>query len=959
MNKIFNVGASNCFVEVLATKLLKDYENNDLEMANVVVLLPNRRACRSLAEAFVRKKGLSSTILPQMKALGDVNEEELLLIGSGAAEGVVDLPPTIETTERMLLFTKLIEKRYEEFGLEKISLAQACSLAQELGNLIDSAEMYGLEWSRLDGLVPEEYASHWQETLRFLKIVTAYWPEILRERGVIDAAKRRNVLIEKQSNMWQKQKPKTRIIVAGSTAVSPVMKKMVKTVLDLPNGEVWLAGLDKYSDEDDWEKIDESHPQFELKQLLEYLNIKRENVVDAVVPQNEKREHFISEIMRPAQTTNKWRDVKKVLDEDALIGVELSEYDDQRKEAKSISLIIRNALEEKGKTIALVTPDRTLARKVAAELQTWDIEVDDSAGVPLGQSPWGIFMRLIAEAFFEKDNKTNLLALMKNNLFALGNEKSFVCDAVQKIDKNLWRLGEDDEEAQNLLQKIEEASEMFVSLLNLKKCAFSDLLREHILLAEKLAETASSKGEEMLWLGDDGEAGANFLSELINNADVLGEINTKEYLPLIEVLMSGIMVRKKHDTHRRIKILGPMESRLNQFDEIILGSFNEGVWPASPVADPWMSRPMKKEFGFELPEKQIGVLGLDFANLLGAKKVYLTRAKKNGGAPTVKSRWWMRIETVMQAMECPFENRNEFERVVGELERPEKEENVAIPCPKPPLKYRPRKFSASGFEKLLRDPYGVYAEYILKLKPLEDLDKEEDARDFGNMLHDILEKFGKLYARKLPDNVEEILQKMGKEALEKAHFSKEKTVFWEPKLRKMLSWFANEEIVYRDDVCRVNNEVWGRIFLDGFAGGKVELFAKADRIDETVDGKINIIDFKSGSARTQTEVKKGYAPQLPIEGIIAREGGFEGIKSAEVDSLMYWKLADKVVKISGETDAILDNTLKNIREAVDAFDDVENGYLSRPNPRALPEYSDYEHLARVKEWSVKEDGGEG
>ena len=282
MNKIFNVGASNCFVEVLAAKLLNDYDRDELGLANVVVLLPNRRACRSLAEAFVREKGLTPTILPQMKALGDVNEEELMLSGFGAAESVVDLPPTIETTERMLLFTRLIEKRYEEFGLEKISLAQACSLAQELGSLIDNAEMYGLDWNKLEGLVPEEYATHWQETLRFLKIVTSYWPEILKERGVIDAAKRRNILIEKQSDLWEKQKPESRIIVAGSTAVSPAMKRLVKTVLGLPKGELWLAGLDKYLDEDDWEKIDETHPQFELKQLLEYLELKRQNVVDVV-----------------------------------------------------------------------------------------------------------------------------------------------------------------------------------------------------------------------------------------------------------------------------------------------------------------------------------------------------------------------------------------------------------------------------------------------------------------------------------------------------------------------------------------------------------------------------------------------------------------------------------------------------------------------------------------------------
>ncbi len=958
MGKIFNVGVSNCFVEVLAEKLLDDYKDDKLALAKAVVLLPNRRACRSLAEAFVRKQGLSPTILPQMRAIGDVNEDELLLSGKGAAEGIVDLPPVIEPVERMLLFTKMIEKRYEEFGLEKISLSQACGLAKELGALIDSAEMYGLDWKRLENLVPEEYAAHWQDTLKFLKIVTNFWPDILKERGVVDAAKRRNALIEKQSEMWQKQKPETKIIVAGCTAVSPAMKNLVKTVSELPNGEIWFAGLDLYLEEDDWKKIDETHPQYELKQLIDFLGLEREKISCVVAPKNEKRELFICEVMRPAQTTDKWLKVSKLLDEKAIEGVCLAEFDDQRKEAAAIALMIRRALEKKENTIALVTPDRNLARKVASDLQRWNIEADDSAGIPLAQTNWGVFMRLAVKAFLTENDRNSLLALMKNDFFSLGLEKSLVYQIVQKIDKKLWRKEESDEDAEKFLQKLESCSNGLVSALQKKRKNFVSLLKEHISLAETLAETPDVKGEEVLWVGEAGETGAAFLSELMDNADVLGEIETKDYLSLFESLMLGVVVRKKHDAHKRIKILGPMESRLNQFDEIILGGFNEGVWPNSPVADPWMSRPMKKDFGFELPEKQIGVLGLDFANLLGAKKVCLTRAKKNDSAPTVKSRWWMRMETVVKAMGNKFEKDCDFEKIIAEIERPEKDDKIEAPCPRPPLKYRPRKFSASSFEKLLRDPYGVYAEYILKLKPLECLEKEEDARDFGNVIHEVLEKFGKKYDRECPENVEEILKEMGETALEKKCFSNEKKVFWKPRMQKIFSWVAKQETEYRQNIAKVNNEVWGRIVLDGFVGGKVELFAKADRIDETKDGKVNIVDFKTGSARTQTEVKKGYAPQLPIEGIIAREGGFDGVKKADVESLMYWKLANKTVKITGDINNLLDETLSNVRRVVDEFDNEKNGYLSRPNPKALPEYSDYEHLARVKEWSVKESGDE-
>ena len=228
MGKIYNVPSSNCFVEVLAEKLLDEHKDNLLELSKVLVLLPNRRAQRTLSDAFVKLKGMTPTLLPQMRAIGDVSEDEIMLCGQGVQEEFLKLPAVIDANERTMLFMRLIMSRYKDFGLEKISLSQACSLALELGGLIDNAQMYGLDWKNLSNLVPEEYAEHWQETLKFLAIITQYWPNILNERGVIDASERKNKLIEIQSNIWSEQKPKQRIIVAGTTAVSPAMKKLVK-----------------------------------------------------------------------------------------------------------------------------------------------------------------------------------------------------------------------------------------------------------------------------------------------------------------------------------------------------------------------------------------------------------------------------------------------------------------------------------------------------------------------------------------------------------------------------------------------------------------------------------------------------------------------------------------------------------------------------------------------------------
>ncbi|MBR1948283.1 MAG: PD-(D/E)XK nuclease family protein [Alphaproteobacteria bacterium] len=954
MGKIFNVSSSNCFVEVLAEKLLEDYKENLLDLSKVLILLPNRRAQRTLSDAFVKLKGMTPTLLPQMRAIGDVSEDEIMLSGDDVQSEFVSLPAVIDANERTMLFMKLIMSRYKEFGLEKISLSQACSLALELGALIDSAQMYGLDWNNLANLVPEEYAEHWQETLRFLEIITAFWPGILKERGVVDSSERKNKLIEIQSNIWERQKPHQRIIIAGTTAVSPMMKKLVKVVLMLEKGEVWLAGLDKDLEDEAFEVIDESHSQYELKQLIDYLGVKRQDVIEVVKSKNHHREKLISEIMRPAETSDKWLELNGKIEGKALDGIKIVECGDIRTEALTIAVIIRRALEEKEKTIALVTPDRNLARRVACELQRWNIDVDDSAGVPLSLTSWGIFMRLVVDAILPKSSKENILALIKHKLFTIGQNKANVEEVVGALDKILWRSEEDNDKAKDLLSHFYNKTKSFAELMQKPTALLKDILREHILLAEFFSDNDISEGAKNLWLGEDGQAGADFIANLLLKADVLGEIETSEYLRFFETMMSSIMVRRKRSSHKRVRILGPMEARLNHFDEMILGGFNEGVWPSSPKADPWMSRPMKKDFGFEAPEKQIGVLALDFANLLGAKNIIITRAKVNCGTPTVKSRWLMRFETILQALNINKKSLIDEDVVylAMELDKEERSYRIEAPCPKPPVEARPRKMSASAFEKLIRDPYGVYAEYILKLKPLEDLNKEEDMRDFGNVVHNVLEEFNKQYPSKLPDNAEEILIKMGNDAFEKSNFKKEKKAFWLPKMKKMMQWIAKEEASYRKDVVKVHNEVWGKFYIEDLPNGRFEIYARADRVDSLVGGKINIIDYKTGRARTKTEINKGFAPQLPIEALIAQEGGFDNIKKDDVNALMYWKLGSDVIKVDENIDDILLKTKEHITTVLNLFDFASTGYLSRPNPKAVPEYSDYEHLARVKEWSV-------
>ena len=240
--RLFNISVSNSFADVLAQKLLNDYAQNPLELSDVMILLPNRRACKTMADAFVRHQGMRPTLLPQLMPISDVDEDELVLQGAGAADRTLEVAPAINPVERTCLFMKIILSRPQEFGANTIPLNQACYLAQELGKLIDTVNNEQLDFADLQNLVSEEYAGHWQETLKFLEIITAYWPQILQERGVVDASLRRCKLIFQQAELWRQMQPQKRIIAAGITATFPAMIELLKTVAELPNGEVVFSG---------------------------------------------------------------------------------------------------------------------------------------------------------------------------------------------------------------------------------------------------------------------------------------------------------------------------------------------------------------------------------------------------------------------------------------------------------------------------------------------------------------------------------------------------------------------------------------------------------------------------------------------------------------------------------------------------------------------------------------------
>lgn len=989
--EFYTIEAGTPFVDALAQGLLDRAGDDPAALAAMRVLLPTRRACRALRDTFLRIGGGRPLLLPRLTPLGDADEDELEIgEGPGLPPGT---PPALPPQRRLLLLARLV------MGLPAYESApdRALALAESLGRLMDQIHTEGLSFSALAGLVPGDYARHWQITVDFLSILSERWPLILAENGVIDTADRRNRVIRALAARWRDLPPPGPVIAAGSTGSIPATADLLHTVACLPQGCVVLPGLDRGMDDDNWAAIGETHPQATLKHLLGLCGADRRAVRDwphGPVPASpaadeppalaakklEMRRWLAREAMRPEATAGAWRALKDTLggDSHALLQKSLQQItrldcDTQQEEAAAIAVLLRETLETPGLRAALVTPDRGLARRVAACCRRWNIEIDDSAGRTLAGSRAGAFLRLCAAAALDGFRPAALLAALRHGLCAAdrdlanrlelsvlrgpytGSGFSFI---YQKLDTD----APGDKLLHSFVQKLESAFSAFPGPG--EKRDFAAWLDAHIAAAETLAG-----GPDRLWTGEDGETAASFFAELRENAALLPGMELSAYLAALTRLMEGAAVRPAFGAHPRLAILGQLEARMVQADITILGGLNEGVWPPAPAADPWMSRPMRAGFGLPPAERGTGLAAHDFVQGFCAPRVVLTRSRRVDGAPAVPSRWLQRLDAVLEALDLAPWPENAappclgFARLLDRAPGPPRP--AARPAPVPPPEKRPGGLYVTAIEQWMRDPYSIYARHILKLKRLDDLEQEADAALRGNILHAALEQFVRENGDRLPDDAEAALLRAGRAAFGARLEDPRLWAFWWPRFERLAAWFAAHEREWRKTARPALLEAKGETAIS-HARGTFVLKAKADRVDILNDGRGAVIDYKTGTTPSKVEVESGLAPQLPLEAVILQDGGFEGLAAREPGYIGFWKLSggqepgrEEQVKIA-DLPALAAQAREGLAGLAALFADGATPYYSLPRPDRAPPAARqiYAHLARVQEWAALGDSEE-
>ena len=991
---IYSIAAHRGFADALVAGLVPRYRDPELGLARLTLLLPSSRAQRIVTEAFIRhagEHGQDGLLMPRMAVVGDLDLDETLGTLLDPL-GAPDIPRAVDPTRRWLALARLIA---EELGDDAPKNATLLRLARETGATMDRLLVEGIAPEQLlDENVLQmvgDLSAHWQASLRTFARVQARWVAQLSEWEAVDTATRRNLLFEHAARRWKERPPQTPIVAAGVTSAAPALARLLRVVSELPQGAVVLPDLDLAMPDGVWDELgragaapepgDEpfargdaiTHPQYHLKLLLNRMGVARGEVRQwhrkGIAAASPERTYAISALFLPPVASRSW--VELPPEKRRLSGVRVMQSANPEEEAQAVTLLVRKGLETAGKRIAVVTPDRGLARRVVQHLRRWGIEADDSAGRPLSDTTTGRLYLLLAEVMAGRASPVALMALAMHPLVDGGMDRRDWLAASRQLERAL--RGPRPKEGLDALDGVVAESAKHGGQLGewwpvfrgalepLLDCPAQSLLVDQL---DLLAAAGEALAADRIWAREDGRALARFVEELRLHARDAGTITDRSEIDLVlRDAMEQVAVRPPYGGHARVAVYGLLESRMSRADLVICAGLNEGSWPPRGGVDALLAPPVLRALGVPGSDFRIGLSAHDLAGALGAPEVILSRAARDESGPAIPSRFLLRVQALLgdqldrheeteavdlaRAITVPLRKRGDYPR----------------PQPDPLPEQRRVPVAVTALDRLRGDPYQFYASSILKLKPLDALEAEPSPAWQGEVAHEILEEWHRARQSepqaRLAPIMDRVMQDRNAHPLMRA--------LWEPRLLKALEWI--EDTVTRDtDREVIGWERWGEMHIDG-----IRVHGRADRIDRLADGTLGIVDYKTGSPPSASMVEQGFALQLGLLGLIVRDGQFretegQGAISGMPSVFEYWSLAkakskenpfgfgyvETPLKVGNKRSGLLPEDFlpeseRFLREAIGNWITGRMPFTAKFNPDYAG-YSDYDQLMRLEEW---------
>jgi ATP-dependent helicase/nuclease subunit B len=946
---LYTVPLGLSLVDILAAHL-----NAAEALTNTLILLPTNRAVKALSDAFVRtaRPGL---LLPRMAAVGDLALDETLGPVFAPIDADAGIAPAIDPIARELLLARLVAAQRRE-----LSPIEALKLARSIATAIDQVEIEGVDFACIKETDRRaDLSEHWGRAYGDFLAISQRYREELDRLGLLNPPARRNLLLGHFAERLKAGLVEGQVIAAGITTAAPAVAALLRAVAFHRQGMVMWPHVDFTIAPEDWEALgpnpregseiaqaEETHPHYQFKLLFEKMGVDRSEVEP--FPGTALPKNAADGVFARAEATTDWANLSR--GKRTLANIRTMTAADTQEEVTALAILMRQAVVVPGKTVNLITPDRELGMRVAAQLQRWGIKVDDSAGEPLAATPEAALLAALAQCVADRFAPVSLLALLKHPLVRQGDGRLDWLRQVRKLDLLLRgpRQGVGLAAIGRILKP--ELVPWWEELYPIVSPLDREILPGAAASLTLLCDAATALSDGAVWKGHAGRQLSQRLEDY-RFAD-LAQFDRLESLAIpafLAQLLNGDSVRPVYGSHPRIAIYGLLEARLQQADLVLCAGLNEGSWPQLPSPDPWLAPRVRAELKLPGMDRNIGLSAHDLLIAFGAKDVVVSRAQRDRSGPAVASRFFLRLQAFCAETLHVEHDALDWARSLDAAPRTERYE---CPAPKPSAQQRKVHLSITQLDTLKGDPYSFYARKILRLESLRSVDAKPDPSWRGIQIHALLHDWAD------QDNcAPDALVARAAARLSDPAMPAIQRALWQPRIAAQLQWVADTTKAQRvEGREHVIAEKGGEILLAG-----VRLKGVADRIDRLADGSLVILDYKSGTAPKAAKIAAGYSLQLGLLGALAEDGAIAGVRGKATD-FEYWSLA----KNDGNFGSIARPLGKALTNGVTAETFVEfarseasgliETYLlgDRPFTAKLQpdfvDYTEYDQLMRRAEW---------
>ena len=969
------------FLDSLAKGLVAKFRTSGpVDLRNAVIILPTEEARSNLLRNLIIRAESEAIVLPRTYTIS-----ENLPCQRPHKRGDLDciLPSNmlpnrlpIPLVSRELLLGRLIfQWRKAHDHTNSLSLSQCLKVAPTLGSLFDELQAFNINYLALGKSSTLDDAAHWASIDKFLKIIIEQWPRILVEQSWEDPIKYDQLITKLVIQYWEKEPPKYDVIAAGFTGKLPHVVNLLSSIVSLPRGHVVVPSLDRSLGKKIWENLPTDHPQSTIKCLLDGLKFG-----DKPVPEwpdqgghsnptlsNISRLPLVPSILNEGDMPN-----DSITDKKRITDLTLITSQNVYSESQTIALIVKEFLTHNQGDVSVIAEDQILVKQVALQLRKWNLDLCYCTPRMPDASGGATFLQLVAEMICSDVSPVSLLSALKHPMCKGHTSKTLFNNLLNQLELKSLRgirpepgfsgilaslaLSPSNQKIIAWLRELDRASHQFSELVKNRRVSLRNLLRAHLDFSTWLCQPETINSA-LPWDTDSDHNLYQNLNALCSTLKNSFTVNGTEYSDIFKTLVNKIPDESTLVHNARIYTYSAEQTLFSSSSLHILAGMNEGTWPSISPASRWLSPQMREALGLPGKEAEKADSALQLCQAFTAPKVVLTRSKLINGVQTMPSYHFAQIERAAKKADLP--HTIDQSSYWNELGQHLEQETINVPkiqrpAPIPPVSARPRTLSATQIELWMQDPYSIFVSTILKIRALRPLDAKVGPPDYGRIVHEALEKFTRTYPKDMPQDAFQKLLGFGQDSFRKIRVPSESYAFWWPRFERLAQYFVDQECEGRRHISRAYTEISGAITVN-LASGQFTLTTRADRINMRTDGKVDIIDYKTGMIPTASQIMDGRKPQLLLEALIALDHGFHEINTRKINSISSIQLSGAAIagthqSIEQDIQIKANELLSRVTMLIKAFDDENTPYYFVPHKDFSPQHNEFEHLARMKEW---------